>query len=98
MRLKEGEIRCLCHRPGCFLKRIDSVGLLWPVRSVDVLTFGGDDGNVHAYGTSGQKLYSFGALGRVASGPTIFHDRVYWGSFDHFTYYLSIKGQWQAKA
>jgi hypothetical protein len=74
MRLKEGEIRCLCHRAASFPKRIDLVGLLQPVKSVDVLIFGGGDGNVYAYSTSGQKLFSFGALGLVASGPTISHD------------------------
>ncbi len=64
-----------------------------PASITDVVFFGGGEGNFYAYSTSGQKLFSTGTLGLVASGPAISHSRVYFGSFDHFVYCLSINGQ-----
>lgn len=66
-----------------------------PAAITDILFFGGGSGsgNFYAYSTAGDRLFTFGTLGLVASGPAISHSRVYFGSFDHFVYCLSINGE-----
>ena len=69
----------------------------------DILLFGGGEGNFYVYNTSGQRLFSFGTFGLVASGPAISNSRVYFGSYgakntttglrDGVVYCLSINGQ-----
>lgn len=64
-----------------------------PAAVADVLVFGGGDGNLYVYTTSGTRVFPFGTLGPVASGPAISNGRIYFGSFDKNIYCLSVDGQ-----
>jgi uncharacterized repeat protein (TIGR02543 family) len=71
-----------------------------PASVTDLIFFGGGDGNFYAAksdGTflnpDGSKVFSFGTLGLVASGPAISNGRIYFGSYDGNVYCLSLNGQ-----
>jgi outer membrane protein assembly factor BamB len=64
-----------------------------PAAVADVLVFGGGDGNLYIFNTSGAKVFAFGTSGLVASGPVISDSRIYFGSFDKNIYCLSVDGK-----
>jgi outer membrane protein assembly factor BamB len=64
-----------------------------PASVMDILLFGGGEGNFYAFDAAGTKVFSFGTNGLVASGPAISHGRIYFGSYDGFVYCLSLNGQ-----
>jgi outer membrane protein assembly factor BamB len=64
-----------------------------PASIADILLFGGGEGNFYAFDTSGNKLFAFGTGGLIPSSPAISHSRVYFGSYDHYVYCLSLNGQ-----
>ncbi len=73
-----------------------------PAAVADVLIFGGGEGNLYVYTTSGARVFAFGTLGLVPSGPAVSNNRFYFGSFgpknavtglrDGVVYCLSVDG------
>jgi outer membrane protein assembly factor BamB len=72
-----------------------------PASVNDLIFFGGGDGNFYAMLQDGTfidpststKIFSFGTLGLVTSGPAISHGQVIFGSADGKVYCLSLNGQ-----
>jgi outer membrane protein assembly factor BamB len=64
-----------------------------PASITDLLLFGGGEGNFYAFDEAGNRVFAFGTLGLVPSGPAISHSRVYFGSYDGYVYCLSLNGQ-----
>lgn len=59
----------------------------------DVVFFGSEDFQLHAYNTAGRALWKFSTGNRVESGPSVSNGRIYFGSNDGHLRCLSINAK-----